>query len=226
MLMLHRGPTIANLRKLLAPYVPEAEIIDHARQLREAGRIPAGKPGRAGVGSAQLDARQTALLLIALMCRGPTIGNAAEVVRVGGFKLRGRRVWVQEEPQGRYFQHYLALPSPPTFLDFIEMAIEAGRGALPEGLSPPVVVGQGIAFDEAQAQVPAALGGGNLVFTPDAPGQPRPAITTERAIAGRLIDQVAGLFGSVEPEEISPALTAWFEAALRLPTAPPVPADA
>jgi hypothetical protein len=224
--MLHRGPTIANLRKLLAPYVPEAEIIDHARQLREAGLIPAGKPGRAGVGSAQLDARQAALLLIALMCRGPTIGIAAEVVRVGGFKLRGRLVYVQEEPQGRYFQHYLAMPSPPTFLDFIEKAIEAGRGALPEGLPPTVVVGQGIAFDEAMAQVPAALGGGKLVFTPDDPGKPRPAITTERAIAGRLIAGVAALFEPVEPEEISPALLAWVGAALNLSTALPGRADA
>jgi hypothetical protein len=224
--MLHRGPTIANLRKLLTPHVPEAEIIDHARQLREAGLIPAGKPGRGGVGSAQFDARQAALLLIALMCRGPTIGIAAEAVRVGGFKLRGRLVWLQEEPAGRYFQHYLALPSPPTFLLFIEKAIEAARGALPEGLPPTVVVGQGIAFDEAMARVPAAIGGGTLVFTPDDPGKPRPAITTERGIDGRLIADVAALFGPVERQESSPALIAWLGAALRLPTAPPVPVDA
>src|SRR5579864_5032077 len=196
--MLHRGPTLSNIRKLLAPYLPEAEIIDHARQLREAGLIPAGKPGRGGAGSARLDARQAALLLIALMCQGPTIGIAAEAVRAGGFKLRGRLVWLQEEPAGRYFTHHLALPSPPTFLDFIENAIELARSALPDWLPPTVVIGQGIAFDEAQAQVPHELGGGKLVFTPDDPGRPRPAITTERAIAGRLIADVAALFGPAE----------------------------
>ena len=76
------------------------------------------------------------------------------------------------------------------------------------------------------AQVPAALGGGHLVFTPDDPGKPRPAITTERAISGTLIAHVAALFEPVEPEEISPALLAWIGAALNLSTALPGRADA
>src|SRR4051794_19510916 len=71
-------PTLANIRKILAPYIPEAETREHARRLREAGLLPGGGPGRDGVASAELTPRQTALLLIALACGGPTTGVAAE----------------------------------------------------------------------------------------------------------------------------------------------------
>jgi len=211
--MLHRGPTLSNIRKLLAPYVPEAEIIDHARQLREAGLIPAGKPGRGGAGSARLEARQAALLLIALMCQGPTIGIAAETVRVGAFKLRDRVSWIQEEPIGRYFHKPLDLSTAPTFADFIEQSINMARAGT-ETLPPTVVVGQGVAFDQAQAQIPLEKGGGSWLFRPDQPGRARPPIMTERAIAGSLIAEIAELFGPVPPLDVSPELAALVEAAI------------
>jgi len=211
--MLHRGPTLANIRKLLAPYVPEAEIIDHARQLREAGLIPAGKPGRGGAGSARLDARQAALLLIALMCQGPTIGIAAETVRVGAFKLRDRVFWIQEGPTGRYFHKPLDLTSAPTFADFIEQSINMASAGT-ETLPPTVTVGQGIAFDLAQAQIPLEKGGGSWLFRPDQPGRARPPIMNERAIAGSLIAEIAELFDAVAPLDVSPELATLVEAAI------------
>jgi hypothetical protein len=208
------GPTIANIRKILAPYIPEGEIRDHARQLREAGLLPAGKAGRSGAGSARLTTRQAALLLISLLCQGPTISVATEAIRVGGFKLRGRSVWTE----GRWFTRYLGHPAPPSFLDFMEQAIEIAQGALADREPPTFVVGQGIAFDEAAVRVPKEIGGGMLIFSPDAPGKPRPAVVTERGIAGSIIAEIAALFEPQQQQEVSPALAEWFGNALGLST--------
>jgi hypothetical protein len=212
--MPNTGATVARLRKTLAPYFAGVELDTYFRRLREAGVIEAGKPGRNGAGSAILTSRDAAFVLIALCTGVDPISAAAEAARVGGFKLRSRAKWLPET--GRWFDYFVSLPTPPTLLDFVAQSIEACRGALPEGPTLTFVVGPG--YDQAAVQVPLKQGGGMLMFSPDEPGTPRPAVVTARGLGGTVIAEVAALFGPVEQQEIPPALTEWFSAAIGLPS--------
>ena len=49
-------------------------------------------------------------------------------------------------------------------------------------------------------------------------GEPIAAVVTERGVGGTVIAEVAALFGPVEQQEIPPALTEWFSAAIGLPS--------
>jgi hypothetical protein len=91
-----------------------------ARRLREAGLLPAGSGGRDGVGSAQLDVRQTALLLIALAAPVGPIEAPAEAERIGAFRLLRRdRTHVSEPEHRTPFENQTI-----TLLDALSIEIE------------------------------------------------------------------------------------------------------
>lgn len=77
--------SIARLRERLEEDFPSFDAV--ARRLREAGLLPAGTAGRNGVGSAQLDYRQTTLLLLALASGADPVDAPSEAQRIGAFKL-------------------------------------------------------------------------------------------------------------------------------------------
>jgi hypothetical protein len=90
--------TVACLRRTLSDYFEGPVVNTAIRSARHFGQIPHGTAGRAGCGSAPIDARQAVLLVLAL-CSGswahPKDGPH-EAERLGRFKLLRR----DENPGG------------------------------------------------------------------------------------------------------------------------------
>ncbi len=197
--MIPMGATVATLRDALAPHFAAGDLDSCFDWMTAAGVLPRRNGGGGATG---ITPRQTALALIALATGFDPVEAPEEALRVAGFKLHSRSVWLPEgRSDGQWFTHQIALPEEavPTFLDFVEQQIEAARGALPRGRALTFMV----TSDEAIVQIPPERGGGMLHFEPSQPGQ-RPGAERGRGIGGAIIETVAGLFEPIEPIRIAP----------------------
>jgi hypothetical protein len=91
--------TVSRLRPALADHFPDTDAV--LKRLRLAGLIPEGRAGRNGSGSAHLDYRQAALLLLALSCGADPIDAPAEAQRIAAFRLLRRDRTHASEPEQR-----------------------------------------------------------------------------------------------------------------------------
>jgi hypothetical protein len=200
--MSNAGATVARLRNALTHYF-ERELIDTVlRRMREAGVIEAGRPGRNGAGSAQIDPRQAALVLIALGSGADPISAPAAAERIGDFRCRAIDHTHTSDPNPR--REHLDGLSGITFLEFLTGELGLVRGGLP-GYEP---TGWNIDGHEASQLAPD-----RLVFG----GLPRNEVVRRiTVIPSRLIRDVAAIFPAREPiphDAEQHRLAAWVVAA-------------
>jgi hypothetical protein len=170
--------TIARLRTALADDFPGFDAV--ARRLREGGLLPAGSGGRDGVGSAQLDVRQTALLLIALAAPVGPIEAPAEAERIGAFRLLRRDdTHIGYEPKRTPFENQTI-----TLLDVLAHEIErCDDDHLPSGWDIA-------AHGACQAAPDRLVFGRSLAELSD----PADCVIRTTRIPGRLLADIAELF--------------------------------
>jgi hypothetical protein len=198
------GATVATLRNSLALYCRDLDLDGHLRELVEAELLPADC-------SAPLSPKQVALALIALSTDVHPIDAPEAASRAADFELRFR---THRDADGGWQTRPIELPTsaPVTFLDFLEQQIEAARGALPKAPSFSFLGGA----DEVLVDIAPSTGDrSSLVFLAPELEQ-RPYAGMGRAIAGPVIDVVAGLFEPVQQQKLDAELIKRLATALDL----------
>jgi len=168
--------TVAQLRRPLTAYFDRVEVDTMFRALRADGLMPLGQSGHGGCRSARLDARQVALVLLALASNVAPRQAPAEAERIARFRLLRRDMTHSSEPARsvEYQNQQLSL--------LTALTRQIVRG-VDEDYQPP---GWVIGSHEA-----AQLDPDRLVF---GDGEPADEIERQTVIGARLIGDVGTLF--------------------------------
>jgi hypothetical protein len=168
--------TVAQLRPLLADYFGWPETNTALRVLRLAGVIGEGASGFGGCRSAPLDARQAALVLLALASSVQPKDCAAEAERLGAFRLL-RRDMTQagEVPRLAVYENQQI-----NLLD--ALVCQLVRGVDDDHQPPGWVIGS----HEAAQAAPDRLVFGD--------GEPASEVERQTVIGARLLADIGGLF--------------------------------